>query len=331
MTDMTEEENEVVILCDLHQVQMDKINLTNLVYLYVNDNINVTMPNDMICPNLKYFECVCNKNVSLSNNIHCPLLESFYCASNNLCSLPENMSLPNLSTFHIDYNNLEVLPIMNFPKLKNFNCSHNKLTHLPAMDIFPELSELDFCNNLIKIVPLNIMNCKKLIKLRYIDYGEDLSFCIVPIVPPQIKRFYNCIINSKKNKSNEETFDETVLNKNVYDAIIKMTTREDIEEYNSSSFRLQQRVVLAMIYYDKNIKCYDKLKEYIEDKTVNTNIFLNFEEVLWYVLNIIQKDFNETNQIRIKQALNKEMVKSSSETLAGRLTALVTCISQILV
>jgi Leucine-rich repeat (LRR) protein len=245
----------------------------------------------MNAPNLNQLWIYNNRLTSLPDNMNCPNLHTFVCFNNMLSSLPKNMNLPNLQTLDCSNNMLLSLPEnMNFPNLKEFNCSNNNILSLP-------LSILNFRN------------------LRNFEY-DIIEFS------PQIARFINRLENSSINKIHIYNDMENIHNSNIQisvkDSINRLTTRMDVKKYNLED--LNNMILDNMILTKKSKSL---LLEYVFDTSVHSLLLLTFSEVLWFVLQTINTDFNIKEQEEILNVLNQEIIDSDCKCFTGRMNRIV--------
>jgi len=108
----------------------------------------------------------------------------------------------------------------------------------------------------------------------------------------------------------------------VKDSINRLTTRTDLDKYD-------KQVLLLIIQTNNNLTESSKslLIEYSKNKNVHSLLLLTFSEVLWYVLQTINTDFNETEQKEIYKVLNQEIKDGEGLCFTGRLNRIVNCLN----
>jgi len=295
----------------------ENMNFPKLQKLYCRYNKLTKLPENMNFPKLKFFWCFNNNLTQLPENMNFPNLQIFYCENNNLTHLPENMNFPKLKFFWCFNNNLTQLPEnMNFPNLQIFYCENNNLTHLRENMNFPNLQRFNCYNNKLTQLPVCILNWRSLLKINYINNPIELS--------PQLARFINRINNGFINNLNVYGDTQNVHNASIQvtikDSINRLTTRSDLSKYNKDD-------LIKLTVEDKDLNCQEQLIEYCADDSIHSLLLLNFSEVLWSVLQTINKDFNEETQKEIKLILNQEMKDAECKCFTGRLNRVVNCLN----
>jgi Leucine-rich repeat (LRR) protein len=315
----------------------DNMNFPNLDNFDFSNNMITIIPDNMNCPNLRYLFCYSNMLKSLPENInfhnlrelHCnnnmiqsfpsniymnaPNLNQLWIYNNRFTSLPDNMNCTNLNTFVCFNNMLSSLPKnMNFPNIRTFDCSNNMLLSLPENMNFPNLKEFNCSDNNILSLPLSILNFRN---LRIFEYDMiELS--------PQLARFINRIENSSINKIHVYNDTENIHNSNIQisvkDSINRLTTRMDVKKYNLED--LNKMILDNMILTEKSKSL---LLEYVFDTSVHSLLLLTFSEVLWFVLQTINTDFNIKEQEEILNVLNQEIIDSDCKCFTGRMNRIV--------
>jgi len=160
------------------------------------------------------------------------------------------------------------------------------------------------------------LSWRNLREIEYYDNPIELS--------PQIARFISRINNGSINHLNVYGDTQNVHNASIQitikDSINRLTTRSDLPKFNKDD-------LIRLILEDNDINCQEQLIEYCTDDTVHSLLLLNFSEVLWYVLQTINKDFNEETQKEIKIILNQEMKDAECKCFTGRLNRVVNCLN----
>jgi len=111
-----------------------------------------------------------------------------------LYELPELSHLINLENFWCHQNNLTKIPdISNLKKLSILSISHNKLTELQDLSNFKELSMLRCDKNLFTILPISIIQCKKLLYYKKYNLYKSLNM-LSYLLNINIKYYYNFTI-----------------------------------------------------------------------------------------------------------------------------------------
>ena len=78
---------------------------------------------------------------------------------------------------------------------------------------------------------------------------------------------------------------------------------------------------------DNTLNCQSQLIDYMSDESVHSVLLLTFSEVLWYVLQTINKDFTVDVQSEIKKILNHEIHDSLCKCFTGRIVRLINCLN----
>ena len=236
------------------------------------------------------------------------------CHYNNLTTIGE-LNLPNLQVLDCSINKLTTLCELNLPNLLYLDCHYNKLTTLGELNLH-NLQELYCHYNELTTLPLWLMNTR----LNYIEYENNE----IDNLPIQLLRFINRIRNSNINNLNVYNDSQNVHNSNIQlsvkDSINRLTTRSDLEEYNKEE-------LIKYILDDNIINCKELLIEYINDESEHSFLLLTFSEVLWYVLMTIKSDFNEETQNEIKSILNADMADAECKCFTGRMSRVINCLS----
>lgn len=315
----------------------------NLELFNCDNNLLSCLPENMNFQKLEHFDCSYNQILQLPKMINLPMLKKFYCYNNQLSSLPENVFdlFPNIEYFACSYNKLTSLPEninsntliqlnlshnqltsfpanINIPTLNLLSCQNNKLTSLSENMNFPNL-EYFMCNdNQLTSFPVSIMNCLNLRVLNSYNNPIELS--------PQIERFINRIRHGSIVRLNVYNDDQNIHNssiqKCVRDSINRITTQLGIPKYNSECMN-------NMILSDDCLTEHSKqlLIEYCSNDMVHSLLFLTFSEVLWYVLNTIQNDFDSEQQREIKRVLDQEIQDSECKCFTGRINRVINCLN----
>jgi len=296
----------------------DEIRNEEVVSIDLSNNNLKSLPENMDFPNLKYFYCSNNNLVSLPDNMNFPNLETFYCHNNLLETLPGNMNFPNLKTFSCNNNLLESLPEnLNLPNLQNFDCSHNKLISLPENMDLPGLRYFYCDNNKLKSLPLCIMNFHNLRNIYYTNNEIDN-------IPIQLLRFINRLKQTDIKKLNVYNDNQNIHNSSIQlsvkDSINNLTTRKDISQYNKD-------LLIKRIISDDTLNCKEQLIDYINDDNIHSLLLLTFGEVLWYLLETVEKDFDLEVQKEIKNILNTDMSDALCKCFTGRISRVINCLS----
>jgi Leucine-rich repeat (LRR) protein len=298
--------NLQIFFCDVNDIESFPENFgstwVNLRFFNCSNNILTSLPENLgsTWVNLQTFNCGWNKIESFPEKFGFTWnnLQKFYCYENQIESFPENFGSTwiNLQEFYCFENQIELFP-ENFGStwvnLQTFDCGHNKLTSLP----------------------LSILNWRRLTKIYYYDNEIDL--------PPQLLRFIDRIQNKAiemKIYNDGQNVHSSSIQSSVKESIERLTIRKDLPKYNLEELN-------NIILENDNINCKELLFEYIANNEIHTTMLLTFSEVLWFVLNTIEKDFSKEQQIEIYNVLNIEMKDSECKCFTGRLSRLVNCLN----
>jgi Leucine-rich repeat (LRR) protein len=289
----------------------DDIVCPQLEILNIDHNLLQKLPDNMNFPNLIHFSCSHNL-LKILPNMKLLKLKELICSYNDLISLPENMDYPFLEELYCNNNFLQSLPNINFPMLKIFYCSHNILTSLPEQMFLPKLEDL-YCNdNQLTTLPLCILQFRELYIINY-DNNNIVE------LPLQISRFINRM-HALNIYNDEENIHNTYIQKSFVDSINNITTRQDVMTYNKNQ-------LINYIIDNKQLteKTKSILFEFLDDETVHTTLLLTFSEVLWYTLQTIINDFNVFDEIF--KILNQEILDAECKCFTGRICRVVNCLN----
>jgi hypothetical protein len=166
-------------------------------------------------------------------------------------------------------------------------------------------------NNQIILIPLTIINLKK---LEYFYYNDNP---LENLLNPIINRFINKI--KKNNIIN--IYNDT---QNVHSSSIQQSIKESIYNLMSKIKEPLNYNYLDDIILTKQTK--EILIEYSNDKTIHSILECTFNEILDSVFLEINT-FNETIQKEIKKRINEEMEDGLCKCFTGRISRLVNSLS----
>ena len=106
----------------------------------------------------------------------------------------------------------------------------------------------------------------------------------------------------------------------VKDSINNLTTRKDISQYNKD-------LLIKRILDDDILNCKEQLIDYINDDNIHSLLLLTFGEVLWYLLETVEKDFDLEVQKEIKNILNTDMSDALCKCFTGRISRVINWLS----
>lgn len=261
------------------------------------------------------------ENITI-DKIKCEKLKVLKLNKNNINEFP-NIKFEELIELDISSNNIEKIPenISDFfPKISIFYCCNCKIKKLPKNMFFKNLSELSLINNQITSIPLCVMNWPSIRMIHIMQNPIDLS--------PQIARFLTNLSNKYNNIYNNELFvyndkqnvHNSHIQSSIKESIENITTRTDLDKFNHEK-------CIDMIINNPYIECKEQLIEYCNNGDIHSLLLLTFEEVLWYVLNTIEKDYDTFTQLEIFKILNQEMKDAECKCFTGRINRLINCLN----
>jgi hypothetical protein len=249
-------------------------------------------------------------------------LHKFCCNNNEIKSFPKNFgtSWINLQKFICSNNEIKLFSEdfgSTWVNLQIFDCSENQIESFPENFglIWKNLQLFDCVYNMLTSLPLSILNWQRLEQIIY--YGNEID------LPPQLLRFIDRIQNKNikmKIYNNEQNIHSSSIQSSIKESIERLTIRKDLPKYNLEELN-------KIILENDNINCKELLFEYIANNEIHTTMLLTFSEVLWFVLNTIEKDFPKEQRLEIYNVLNIEMKDSECKCFTGRLSRLVNCLN----
>lgn len=232
-----------------------------------------------------------------------PKLELLWCNNNALKYLPHNFIFPKLKHLVCSNNELMSLPeSMNFPNLTQLWCDNNLLTSISKSMDLPKIKCLNFNNNQLISFPKSLMRPKR--ELKFDFYYENNPICLTF----DLLKLWN--ITEAGNISCQAS---------IRNSVNKIMTRTDVPEFNKN-------VLLNLVKNDDILTCKDRLLEYIEDNSEHSLLLPTFNNILWFVLHTIHKDFVDIVQKEIKTVLNKTMNEHMCKCFIGRIICLIICL-----
>lgn len=314
--------NLKTFICNANEIEfLNSFHLTTLVELDCSRNKIKTLP-DNICihiPNIQTLNFYENKLECLPPNFNFSKLQTLNCINNQIKYLPSNMHLPNLLKLYFGFNELKNLPEnITLPSLQILYLYNNQLTSLPQNFHFPNLIELYCSNNQLSSIPLCILNCRQMKTIYYSNNPMDIN------MSPQILRFINKINNATHNQLNiyndNQNIHNTSIQLSVKQSINNVTTRTDLPKFDHS-------VLITIILNNNKIIGKEQLIEYCMDKTEHSVLLLTFEEVLWFVIQTIEHDFDDETKDEIYNIFNQEMKDAECKCFTGRLNRVINCLN----
>jgi Leucine-rich repeat (LRR) protein len=289
---------------------LGELNLSNLQILSCTHN-QLTTLGTLKLPNLQNLYCSSNK-LTILGQLNLSNLQILSCKHNQLTTLG-TLKLPNLQNLYCYNNELTTLGELNLPNLQILSCTHNQLTTLGELNL-PNLLELNCSDNKLTTLPLWLMN----IRLNYIDYDNNE----IDNLPIQLIRFINRIQQGNINELNVYNDGQ-----NIHNSSIQLTVRDSINRL-SDKFRepFNLELLTNQILEDPIINCKERLIQYMSNKEEHSLLLLNFAEILWLVWMEINT-FNEETQIEIKKRLNEEIQEAECMCYTGRCNRLINCLN----
>ena len=95
---------------------------------------------------------------------------------------------------------------------------------------------------------------------------------------------------------------------------------KDISQYNKD-------LLIKRIISDDTLNCKEQLIDYINDDNIHSLLLLTCGEVLWYLLETVEKDFDLEVQKEIKNILNTDMNDALCKCFTGRISRVINCLS----
>ena len=144
------------------------------------------------------------------------------------------------------------------------------------------------------------------------------------VLLPQLARFINRLINGEINVLN--VYNDT---QNIHDSSVQLSVKESVEKLSTRNdiYKFDREILIEKIINDNILLNKEQLIEYTNDESIHSLLLLNYAEILWYVLQTIEKDFNKDTQKEIKLILNKEIEDSECKCFTGRINRTVNCLN----
>jgi len=221
--------------------------------------------------------------------------------------------LKQLKKLYLSNNKIEVIEGLNeLKQLQKLRLNNNKIKIVEELDELKQLHLLSLYNNQITVIPLSIMNLKKLNHLFYDTDNIQLN--------PIIKRF----LNRNKLKTNKLSIYND--SQNVHDSEINTSIRDSIYSIMNDNLTITFDELVNLILDDSTLVDITKssLIDYSNNKNVHSILNVSFKDVLIYVWNIIIK---HKDKEQIKLILNDEMKDSLCKCFTGRLSRLINCLN----
>lgn len=283
-----------ILCCNRNKIkEIFNISLPQLQYLDCSQNKICGI--DLVAPNLRVLNCSENKIRYLPDFTHFTMIEQFNCYNNKISYIPNNITLRNLKMFICNKNRITEIPNnLNFPNIKFFDCSMNKITHLP----------------------LCIMNWRNIESIYYINNPIQLS--------PQIARFIKRVNERTYLRLHIYSDNQNIHNSNIQSSVAtsinNITTRTDLPNFDSNK-------LIQFLLQNQSVNCKDLLIQYCNDKTEHSTLLLTFSEVLWYVIQTIEHDFDTQTKKEIYYIMNQEMIDSDGMCFTGKMSRIINCLN----
>ena len=234
--------------------------------------------------NLEYINCEFNNLLShLPESIgNLTKLRYLLCKYNKLTYLPKSIGkLSHLNMLDLSYNELKYLPVSigNLINLQHLDVSNNELIILPST--ITKLINLEklFCNsNKLINIPQYI---GKLVNLRVLELKKNK----LKYLPLSIKYLINLNLDIDFNYEFNNDVHSNMIQTRLLDSLDNLLSgfTEDNLLSGFTNKTAEQNIQEIMIDSILDIKTKILLLNSIEDKTVYTNILINFKELLIYI------------------------------------------------
>lgn len=291
------------------------LGLVHCEYLYVANCSLTSIPSDLTLPSCKKMTLRCNLLTELPENLYMSLdrLEFFGLNNNRLERIPDNLRLPKCKYFAVDFNLLQNLP-----------------------DIYmPEIEVINLIENDIQEIPISFYEFRRLRTLLYYD-NPNLR---------QTTQFLRFIDSLGKRPpltavwDNRENVHEHKIQMSLRESIYRIMSRRDLlalvnaenefqshsQSQKSGSLELLKEMVNKLPVIKSSNKEY--LLDFISDETIHSTLFVKISDVLFAVLQIIEKDFNTETQTEIYKCLDSEIRDSVGKCFTGKITRIVNALN----
>jgi hypothetical protein len=338
---------EVTLIgCNLSKFPMEIFKLSNLEYLYLQENKINNLPNEIgllkklkelnlenneitsipseigMLTNLEYLNISDNELTTIPDEIGMlHILKDLYLNNNILSDFcPSICNLSNLEILSLTDNNIISIPsnINNMRGLQELFLRDNQITHIPVeLCELENLNELIIRNNQITELPLEITNLENLTLFQY--YGNPIENFLHPRIHAFVERLLYVNHNVVDNNiyADSQNIHTSSIQQNTKDSIIRLLQQmEDNYEYD------------YITDSELSDKCKEALVEYSEDMTIHTQLNSNFKDILMAVFYEISQLTTDAMTFA-KQRLNEEMLDSECKCFTGRITRLINSLSGI--
>jgi len=267
--------------------------------------------------NLKKLYCNHNQLIELPRQIGNLInLEDLIVSHNQLTELPSEIgNLINLRLFWCFDNQIKILPseIGNLINLKILNCSVNQLTNLPSeIGNLVRLHNLHIGNNQITNLPSQLQNLTNLVIFSYSNNP-------INHIPPNIIRFIQRIEYEHHNAQKIYKDSQNIHNHNIQECV-----RNSIKNILNRKPSIEDHIGYILQDSILDMQTKEALIEYSRCTDVHTELNITFDELLKYVISII--DSND-NKDEIKKILDLEIQDSLCKCFTGRISRLVNCLN----
>jgi Leucine-rich repeat (LRR) protein len=328
-------------------------------YINLACNQLQSLPENMDFPECKTFSVGWNSSLtSLPRGLGLPRCRNFFAGFCALTSIPPDLMLPNctkiilqenfikelperlsvslgnVTYFELNNNRLEKLPEnLNLLKCKTFDVERNCLQSLPSIRL-PVVEYIDVSGNDIREIPPQFYEFPR---LRELHYSENPNLI-------QSVQFLRFIENLNLRLSslvweNRENVHEHRIQMSLRESIHRIMSRKDLlvlacpekgsnstlPPENCTTMEKLRDIIGKLPIINPSNKQF--LLEFIEDETIHSTLCVKISDVLFAVLQIIEKDFDRETQNEIYNCLDSEIRDSVGKCFTGKITRLVNALN----
>lgn len=293
------------------------LNLSDCVVFQISNNKISALPKSMNLEKCKKFIAWNNCLERIPSNILLDSCEIFDVSFNRLQTLPARMQLKKCREFFVFNNRLELLPVqLSLANCIKFFVSDNQLRRFPESIDLQKAQIIEMDNNCFSELPMSFLLCRNLYSFKY-DYDR------IHIVSPQLKRFlHKMYLRSQGNVpgiyGDAQNVHDSAIQKSLRESMLRILSRTDLLNYDDQQLR---DTLNLHLYIDAQTK--ELLFKYIEDNTAHSVLHVKYKEILWCVLQIIEKDFQRSEQAELYSILSAEIQDSKITCFTGRLSRLL--------
>ena len=260
-------------------------------------------------PTLQTLNCSNNQLQKLPGTFP-PTLQILYCSYNKLINIPESLP-PTLHRIDCSHNQLSKLTDSLPPTLQRIDCEYNQLLKLPE-SLPPNLRYLDCSDNQLTTLPLSLTH----------THSNLLQFSNNPIeyLPVQITRWLN-----HRVKTNQQVYQDyqSVHNHSIQLGIMDAVTLLTVVKPSVALDQVIEAIVTNPTFQSKSKQL---LMEYINNSEVHGTFHLTFAELLTAVWSHILT-YPLDVQKEIWKVIDTEMQDAECKCFTGRMSRLVNCLN----